>query len=135
MKTILACACALLLFSVLCASLVQPLAQAQDAKPAPVMTEADRSANEFTLTDETERMKIQTQLLLQENASLRKQLAQAQRQLGEANAQLAELNGQSVQDGGGLLVKQLADKHGLKIEDYEFKIEPGGEMKFVRKMK
>lgn len=108
------------------------------ATPADMaLLKPDKPATEITLSDEVEKLKIQAQLLMQENASLRKQLAQVQRQLGDANAQLADLNEQTVQNGGGQLVKQLADKHGVDLNQFEFKIgandkgEP--EMKFVRK--
>jgi hypothetical protein len=114
---------------------------AQDAKPTictsdnwtagclfpEALTANNKSAAEVSLNDETEKLKIQVQLLLQDNAALRKQLAQA-------NAQLAEVNEQGVSTGGSQLLKQLAEKHGLRFEDYDFTIDPkSGEMKFVRK--
>lgn len=102
---------------------------AQDAKPGvPYLINVDaKPAAEVSLNEETEKLKVQMQLFLQENASLRKQLAQA-------NAQLAELNEKEITSGGSQLLKQLAEKHGLRAEDYDFSIDPKtGEMKFVRK--
>lgn len=79
-----------------------------------------------TLSDEADRLKVQTQILSQENAALRKQLAQAALQLAEANER-------TTQEAGNQLVKQLADKLGVKLEEYEFRIDDKGVMKFVRK--
>lgn len=108
---------------------------AQDAKPAPAPSvDIAKTSMDVTLTDESEKLKVQLQLVLQENASLRKQLAQTQKALGDANSQLADLNEQQTNAAGPQLLKTLAEKHGLKSEDYEFKIDPqSGEMRFVKK--
>lgn len=118
------------------------LTMAQDAKPTTPETAGKPAADakplaELKLSDENDKLRIQSQLLLQENATLRKQLAQAQRQLGEANAQLAEVNDQAVQTGGGQLLKQIADRNKLDLSLYDFKIGTNDkgetELKFVLK--
>jgi len=73
---------------------------------------------EFLITDELDRIKIQTQLILEENAELRRQLAVA--------------NQKTVREGGTLLIRQIATKHGVP-EPYEFKVTESGEMKFLFK--
>jgi hypothetical protein len=77
---------------------------------------------EIRITDEADRLKVQIQLLLEENASLRRQLAQ--------------VDEKAVRDAGKQLLEALARKYGAKPEDYELRIDPEtNEMKFVMKRK
>jgi TolA-binding protein len=89
--------------------------------------------SQVRISDQTERLQVQVQLLMQDNAGLRKEIAQLEKRLAESKARLAELNDQDVRSGGDRLLEVLASKHGIRIEDYEFQIDDRGEMKFVRR--
>lgn len=105
---------------------------AQDAKPpkaeAPVLATTSPVTSDIPLTD-VERLQVQAQLLLQENAALRKELAQTKKTLADANLALAEANEQQVKNGGAPLIQQFLDNHKVDASKYEFKMEPGDDTK------